>query len=107
MDAEQIIVNGCTINWCNWLVYYDNEDGDVAAQMMMHLCHGGAGWLAPQTIGVHSHIQFAWPLVSHLIIIKIPIPLNPPIKPLQRVFAFLILQRLLGLDRWFYECTCT
>lgn len=43
MDAEQIIVNGCTINWCNWLVYYDNEDDDVAAQMILHLCHGGAG----------------------------------------------------------------
>lgn len=43
----------------------------------MHLC-----WCSTitETKDLHSHIQFACPLVSHLIIIKIAIPLNPPIK---------------------------
>lgn len=30
-SSKQIIVKECTINRCNWLVYYDNDEARAAA----------------------------------------------------------------------------
>lgn len=92
-----------TINWCNWLVYYDNEDDDVDAIQTRDDAPG-------PLLQLHKlYIQFAWPLVSHLIIIKIAIPLNLPIKPLQRVFVTLAVcfLCLLLLEQALFFCYCT